>query len=111
VDRTGITWGFKPEDAARAIPDVASLGYRGYETFGEYLEAWELKGGLDRLLDANQLPLVSAYGNCEPDRSGKTAGRSRQNRRLGEADSEVRRGYSRDWSQRREAFHLRFQSE
>ena len=28
---TGITWGFRPEDAERAIADVASLGYHGYE--------------------------------------------------------------------------------
>jgi inosose dehydratase len=63
IGHTGITWGFKPEDAARAIPDVASLGYRGYETFGEYLEAWEPKGGLNQVLEANQLPLISAYCN------------------------------------------------
>jgi hypothetical protein len=38
IGHTGITWGYKPDDAARAIPDVASLGYRGYETFGKVLE-------------------------------------------------------------------------
>jgi len=63
IGHTGITWGFKPEDAAVAIPDVASLGYQGYETFGEVLEAWESKGGLKRILDQNQLPLISAYCN------------------------------------------------
>jgi len=63
IGHTGITWGFKPEDAAVAIPDVASLGYQGYETFGEVLEAWEPKGGLKRILDENQLPLISAYCN------------------------------------------------
>ena len=63
IGHTGITWGFKPEDAASAIPDVASLGYRGYETFGEVLEAWEPKGGLKKILDENHLPLISAYCN------------------------------------------------
>jgi len=63
IGHTGITWGFKPEDAARAIPDVGSLGYLGYESFGEVLEAWEPKGGLKVVLDANQLPLISAYCN------------------------------------------------
>ena len=29
IGHTGITWGFKPEDAAVAIRDVASLGYQG----------------------------------------------------------------------------------
>src|SRR5437016_5898269 len=63
IGHTGITWGFKPEDAAVAIPEVASLGYQGYESFGEYLEAWEPKGGLRKVLDENQLPLISAYCN------------------------------------------------
>lgn len=58
---TGITWGFSPADAERAIADVASLGFHGYESFGNVLEAWESKGGLDRLLGAASLPLRSAY--------------------------------------------------
>lgn len=63
IGHTGITWGFKPEDAAVAIHDVASLGYQGYETFGEVLVAWETKGGLKAVLDENRLPLISAYCN------------------------------------------------
>jgi inosose dehydratase len=58
---TGITWGFSPADAERAIADVASLGFHGYESFGNVLEAWESKGGLDKLLTAARLPLRSAY--------------------------------------------------
>ena len=58
---TGITWGFRPDDAERAIADVASLGYHGYESFGNVLEAWEPKGGLDKLLQSAKLPLRSAY--------------------------------------------------
>jgi inosose dehydratase len=58
---TGITWGFSPADAERAIADVASLGFHGYESFGNVLEAWESKGGLDTLLTAARLPLRSAY--------------------------------------------------
>ena len=63
IGHTGITWGFKPEDAAVAIRDAGSLGYMGYETFGEVLEAWEPKGGLKRALDESRLPLISAYCN------------------------------------------------
>src|SRR5713101_4693654 len=63
IGHTGITWGFKPEDAAVAIHDVASLGYQGYETFGEVLEAWQTKVGLKAVLDENRLPLISAYCN------------------------------------------------
>jgi inosose dehydratase len=58
---TGITWGFSPADAEKAIADVASLGFHGYESFGNVLEAWEAKGGLDKLLEAAKLPLRSAY--------------------------------------------------
>jgi hypothetical protein len=45
IGHTGITWGFQPDDASAAIRDIGSLGYQGYETFGEYLDAWELKAG------------------------------------------------------------------
>jgi inosose dehydratase len=61
VGHTGITWGFSPADAQRAIADVASLGYHGYESFGNVLEAWESKGGLDAVLSSAGLPLRSAY--------------------------------------------------
>ena len=61
IGHTGITWGFKPDDAPGAIHDVASLGYHGYETFGDYLDVWEQKGGLKAVLDENSLPLISAY--------------------------------------------------
>ena len=58
---SGITWGFKPDTAEQAITDVGSLGFHGYETFGQVLEAWESKGGLKRVLDEHKLPLVSGY--------------------------------------------------
>jgi inosose dehydratase len=58
---TGITWGFSPADAEKAIADVGSLGFHAYESFGNVLEAWEAKGGLDKLLAAAKLPLRSAY--------------------------------------------------
>jgi inosose dehydratase len=61
VGHTGITWGFSPADAETAIKDVASQGFHGYESFGNVLEAWETKGGLDAQLNAVKLPLRSAY--------------------------------------------------
>jgi len=61
IGHTGITWGFAPKDAEQAIKDVASLGYYGYESFGNVLESWEATGGLNVLLDAQHLPLRSAY--------------------------------------------------
>jgi inosose dehydratase len=61
VGHTGITWGFSPNDAEQAIRDTASLGYHAFESFGNVLEAWEKKGGLDSLLKSVDLPLQSAY--------------------------------------------------
>ncbi len=61
IGHTGITWGFKPTDAEQAIKDVGSLGYAGYESFGNVLEYWDKQGGLQKLLDAAQVPLRSAY--------------------------------------------------
>jgi inosose dehydratase len=63
VGHTGITWGYKPEDAAQAIHDVGSLGYAGYESFGEVIEAWEPRGGIKRLLESSEVPLISASCN------------------------------------------------
>ena len=71
VGHTGITWGFAPADAERAIADVGALGFHGYESFGDVLEAWEKNGGLKRVLEANHLPLRSAYcpvNLTDPDR-------------------------------------------
>lgn len=61
VGHTGITWGFKPTDAEQAIKDVGSLGFHGFESFGNVLEYWDKQGGLKRLLDAAKVPLRSAY--------------------------------------------------
>jgi inosose dehydratase len=61
VGHTGIIWGFSPGDAEAAIRDTASLGYHAFESFGNVLEAWEKKGGLDALLKSVDLPLQSAY--------------------------------------------------
>ncbi len=71
VGHTGITWGFAPEDAEGAIRDVGSLGYHGFESFGNVLESWEQRGGLGPVLEAANLPLRSAYcpvNLTDPDR-------------------------------------------
>jgi inosose dehydratase len=58
---TGITWGYQNANAEQAIKDVASLGYYGFESFGNVIEGWEAQGGLGRVLDEAKLPLISAY--------------------------------------------------
>jgi inosose dehydratase len=60
IGHTGITWPNK--DVTVAITDVSSEGFYGFETFGEVLDKWEDKpGGLGAVLQAHQLPLISAY--------------------------------------------------
>ena len=70
IGHTGITW--QNKDIAQAIADVSSLGFYGFETFGEVFDAWEGKpGGLGAVLEAHNLPLISAYCNVnltDPDR-------------------------------------------
>jgi len=59
IGHTGITW--VNSDVDQAIQDVGKLGFYGFETFGQVLVSEEPKGGLGRFLDANHLPLISAY--------------------------------------------------
>jgi inosose dehydratase len=60
IGHTGITW--QNSDMAQAVADVSSQGFYGFETFGEVFDMWESKpGGLGALLEAHQLPLISAY--------------------------------------------------
>jgi inosose dehydratase len=61
IGHTSITWGSTPAAAEPGIIDVAKLGYNGYESLGETLEAWEAKGGLGKVLTANNMPLPSTY--------------------------------------------------
>jgi inosose dehydratase len=61
IGHTSITWGFRPENAEPGIRDSARLGYHGYESLGEVLQAWEEKGGLGRILEEYNIPLTSAY--------------------------------------------------
>jgi inosose dehydratase len=62
IGHTGITW--QNSDIAQAIADVSSQGFYGFETFGEVFDMWESKpGGLGGVLQAHQLPLISAYCN------------------------------------------------
>ena len=62
IGHTGITWPFTPEGADMAVADLASLGYRGFETFGFIIDAYP-KGvdGLRSVLEKHGVRLVSAY--------------------------------------------------
>ena len=60
IGHTGITW--PNAEIATAIADVGSEGFYGFETFGEVFDQWENQpGGLGAVLQAHNLPLISAY--------------------------------------------------
>ena len=59
IGHTGITWLNSDQD--QAIRDIGSLGFLGYETFGDVLARKDAEGNLAQLLESNHLPLVSAY--------------------------------------------------
>jgi inosose dehydratase len=61
IGHTGITWSNDHID--QAVTGIASLGFYGFETFGEVLEKWETQGGLGQLLEKNHIPLISSYCN------------------------------------------------
>jgi len=55
---TGITW---DNNVPQALEDCGKLGFQGFETFGQVMEAWDANGGMERVLEPNHVPLVSAY--------------------------------------------------
>lgn len=59
VGHTGITW--RNSDVDQAIPSLSSLGFYGFETFGEVLAKAEDQGGLKPVLEQNHIPLISGY--------------------------------------------------
>ncbi len=62
IGHTGITW--RNDAMEQAITDVSGLGFYGFETFGNVYDAYEQKpGGLGAVLQAHNLPCISAYCN------------------------------------------------
>ncbi len=59
IGYTGITW--RNTEVDQAIQSVASLGFYGFETFGDVLAKAEDHGGLEPVLEQNHIPLISAY--------------------------------------------------
>ncbi|HEV2276061.1 MAG TPA: TIM barrel protein [Acidobacteriaceae bacterium] len=59
VGHTGITW--SNGEVELAITSVGSLGFYGFETFGEVLTKWDAQGGLEPVLEQHHLPLISGY--------------------------------------------------
>ena len=92
IGHTGITWGFAPRDAEQAIKDVASLGYHGYESFGERAR----KRGRPPAASTNcspsaKLPLRSAYCPVNLTDATKRKDEVAKLVRWAQLDQEVRR--------------------
>jgi inosose dehydratase len=59
IGHTGITW--PNGQADQAVAATASLGFYGFETFGDVLVKWEDQGGFGTVLEKNHIPLISGY--------------------------------------------------
>src|SRR5579864_5334271 len=59
VGHTGITW--SNDHVEDAVAGISSLGFYGFETFGDILVKWEDRGGLGPVLEKNKLALISGY--------------------------------------------------
>ncbi|MBS1801513.1 MAG: TIM barrel protein [Acidobacteria bacterium] len=78
VGYTGITW--RNDQVDLAIQSVSSLGFYGFETFGDVLSHWQSKGGLEAVLEKNRLPLISGYCTMnltEPSRKADEIARAK----------------------------------
>ena len=74
IGHTGITWPWgnppgpgpmrlaDPAAIEQIVKDIASLGFYGIELFGWQIDGMEAHGGLGRLLEKYNLPLIASYG-------------------------------------------------
>jgi inosose dehydratase len=74
VGHTGITWPWgnppgpgpmrlaDPAAIEQIIKDISSLGFYGLELFGWQIDGMEAHGGVGRLLEKYNLPLIASYG-------------------------------------------------
>jgi inosose dehydratase len=74
VGHTGITWPWgnppgpgpmrlaDPAAIEQIVKDISSLGFYGIELFGWQIDGMEAHGGVGRLLEKYNLPLISSYG-------------------------------------------------
>jgi inosose dehydratase len=74
VGHTGITWPWgnppgpgpmrlaDPSAIEQIVKDISSLGFYGIELFGWQIDGMEAHGGIGRLLEKYNLPLISSYG-------------------------------------------------
>jgi len=62
IGATGILWGYSANNLEQSLKDISSLGYHGFETFGNVIEEWEKnRGGLAQLIEKYNVPIISAF--------------------------------------------------
>ena len=89
---TALVWNSlprSPENLEAAVRDMAELGYKGFETFGEVVEDWDKKGTLEKLIGQHKIPLISAYSTLDVINPDASKNRNRENRPLGRDSEEI----------------------
>jgi inosose dehydratase len=62
VGSTFILWGYDADALEPALKDMSSLGFHGFETFGQVIQQWEdNRGGFKQVVDKYGIPIVSAF--------------------------------------------------
>lgn len=62
IGSTFILWGYNANNLEPALADMKSLGYHGFETFGQVIEEWENnRGGFNEVVAKHGVPIVSAF--------------------------------------------------
>lgn len=62
IGATFILWGYGANNLEPALKDMSKLGYHSFETFGHVIQDWEEnRGGIDKLIEQNGLPIKSAF--------------------------------------------------
>lgn len=62
IGATFILWGYGSNNLEPALKDISKLGFHSFETFGNVIQDWdENKGGLEKLIEENGVPIKSAF--------------------------------------------------
>lgn len=74
IGSTFILWGYGPNNLEPALKDISTLGFHGFETFGQVIEEWEQnRGGLGQVIQKYGVPVVSAFCMTDVIDPSKTA--------------------------------------
>lgn len=62
IGSTFILWGYGADALEPSLKDISSLGYHGFETFGQVMEQYDKQpGGFTEIVQKYKVPIVSAF--------------------------------------------------